>query len=320
MPPLRIERMRYPFLQVGRSGPHSALHEWHDLMLFLLAYPATRKEHSFANKELQRTVKEAAARSRKSEHDRQALIDSGIAGCPVQSSFSLPMVRWILAHWPERIALLYANASHAEQVRILRLLLPSSVHDALELSEVPIVDAFGPTHALHGLVDALARIDVPEVVRNDLYDRLEVYVTLGSNGTPFSTSLARGPMGRLFTAGPNDGSEAAMHRAIAQKLAPAIPLSPNEQQALIESSRGALCAFRRETDPITHAAHVELHDMGHGLRIALFTPSFRDRLPFDSYVGFMAFMNGMPAGVWRSVDSSGQEQGGPQCPTTLPRR
>jgi hypothetical protein len=52
---------------------------------------------------------------------------------------------------------------------------------------------------------------------------------------------------------------------------------------------------------VTFAGAVELFDMGRGLRIALFHLDAAHRLPFDSYVGFMAFRNGIPlayGGAW----------------------
>jgi hypothetical protein len=52
---------------------------------------------------------------------------------------------------------------------------------------------------------------------------------------------------------------------------------------------------------VTHAGAVELFDLGRGLRIALFHLDMAHRLPFDSYVGFMGFRNGVPlayGGAW----------------------
>jgi hypothetical protein len=52
----------------------------------------------------------------------------------------------------------------------------------------------------------------------------------------------------------------------------------------------------RETDPITFAdeSELELFDMGRGLQIALVGMINEKRLSLESYIGFMAFKNGVP--------------------------
>jgi hypothetical protein len=80
-----------------------------------------------------------------------------------------------------------------------------------------------------------------------------------------------------------------------------VRLPANQQRALIDTARTVLATLHRETDPVTHAGAVELFDMGRGLRIALYHLDVEHRLPFDSYVGFMAFRNGVPlayGGAW----------------------
>jgi hypothetical protein len=80
-----------------------------------------------------------------------------------------------------------------------------------------------------------------------------------------------------------------------------VPLTARQRTGLQQSMRLVLASLQRETDPVTHAETVTLHDMGRGVRIALVPLAPAVRLPFDSYVGFMAFRNGVPlayGGAW----------------------
>jgi hypothetical protein len=60
--------------------------------------------------------------------------------------------------------------------------------------------------------------------------------------------------------------------------------------------RASLAFSYRETDPLTFADEdeIELFDMGRGVRVALVGMEKRKRLSLESYIGYMAFKNGLP--------------------------
>ena len=60
--------------------------------------------------------------------------------------------------------------------------------------------------------------------------------------------------------------------------------------------RISLALNYRETDPVTFADadELEMFDMGRGLRIALVGMQKQKRLSVESYIGYMAFRNGVP--------------------------
>jgi hypothetical protein len=137
-------------------------------------------------------------------------------------------------------------------------------------------------------------------VRDGLFTRLGATVRV-SETSPFVLTTA------LVSPGPPYFHAAALRRQVdvpsimAEPLTKPVALSPPARRSLLDTARTVLAALQRETDPITHASDVTLHDMGRGLRIALFSLDLAHRLPFDSYVGFMAFRNGVPlayGGAW----------------------
>jgi len=83
-----------------------------------------------------------------------------------------------------------------------------------------------------------------------------------------------------------------------------------QRRALIDLSRGVLAGMLRETDPSTyaHEAEVLYLDMGRGLSIALYPMVADMKMAVQSYVGYMAFKNGVPCaygGGWLLFNESG---------------
>src|SRR5204863_8813921 len=75
---------------------------YHDVLLFLIAYPATAAMRSLATRELARIV--AAARDVDAHgpaRTRARLRGSGIAWSAITIAYSYPIARWLVARYPE---------------------------------------------------------------------------------------------------------------------------------------------------------------------------------------------------------------------------
>lgn len=283
-----------------------ALKEWHDLLLFLLAHPADAKEFAWAMTELERVAGIADDMARRSERQRYALINSGMAGTPLQTTGTLYLTRWMLDRWGDRVELFSVEAPLEEFTELLRLLLPQL---ELETLDQPATDShalldrtFGPSRAtqLKQLVRGLDGLRLDERSREHLWSRMQVYVKVeGVSGC--GMTFARAPID-----GPHALPEGLMRTIdltslVNEPVSGPVRLSGRQQQEVVDTARTVLATLHRETDPVTFAGAVELFDMGRGLRIALFHMDLVHRLPFDSYVGFMAFRNGVPlayGGAW----------------------
>jgi hypothetical protein len=283
-----------------------ALKEWHDLLLFLLAHPVDAREFGWATTQLQRVASVADDMARRSERLRYALINSGVAGTSLQTTGTLCLTRWMLDRWSDRVELFSVEAPLEEFTELLRLLLPQT---ELETVDQPVADVqelldrtFGPSRAtqLKQLVLGLDRLRMDERVREHLWSRMQVYVKVeGASGC--GMTFARAPI-----EGPHALPEGLVRTIdlkdlVNEPVAAPVRLSSRQQQEVVDTARTVLATLHRETDPVTFAGAVELFDMGRGLRIALFHLDVAHRLPFDSYVGFMAFRNGIPlayGGAW----------------------
>lgn len=284
-----------------------ALREWHDLLLFLLAHPANAEEHQLATMELEHLSALAKQMVGGSKALRYALINSGIDGAPLQSTYSLRLVRWMLARWEHRVELFLVEAGLDELRELLRVLLPPVEHETVDQ---PFDDAYQLLETVYGgsrhtqllcLVQGLDALGCDDRQCELLFARMQVYVKVEGVAEGCGTTFARGPMGPIHyhEAGLQRGVD--LTATLDDPLPKPVRLSVAEQHELIDTARTVLAMLHRETDPVTHAGAVELFDMGRGLRIALFSLDMAHRLPFDSYVGFMAFRNGVPlayGGAW----------------------
>lgn len=301
------ERMAVLRAALGRPiRSPKALREWHDLLLFLLAHPADAKEFAWAMAELERVAGIADDMARRSERLRYALINSGIVGTSLQTTGTLCLTRWMLERWGDQVELFSVEAPLEEFTELMRLLLPQAEQETLDqpVSDVhALLDTtFGPSRVvqLTQLVRGMDGLRMDDRAREHLWSRVQVYVKVeGASGC--GMTFARAPI-----AGPHALPEGLIRAIdlmalVNEPVAAPVRLSSHQQQKVIDTARTVLATLHRETDPVTFAGAVELFDMGRGLRIAFFHMDIAHRLPFDSYVGFMAFRNGVPlayGGAW----------------------
>jgi hypothetical protein len=298
---------RLALLRAAADRPIRAavvLREWHDLLLFLLAHPGDAEEAVWATAQLDRIASRVAQLP---ERAQGGLLDSGLAGAPVEGAFSLPLVQWLMARWPGHVRLTQVDAPLDDVRDVLRaLVLPAE----RETVDEPVTDAESLLALIFGdddvrwlplLLACFEALTVPDAMREQWFARLRAWVRIGGGAVSCAVTQARAPTAAPFTLpdGLHRGVDVAA--VVAQPVPPPLRITPQAARALVDTARTVLATMARETDPVTHASAVTLHDMGRGLRIALFSLDVPHRLPFDSYVGFMAFRNGVPlayGGAW----------------------
>lgn len=296
------ERGRMLEAAMGRPLRSSkALKEWHDLLLFVLAHPADAAEHDKAATALARMMERA-----RSGGAGPGLTNSGVAGTPIQGTYSLSLVRWMLTRWGTHMRLVAVDAALDDLRETVRPLLPQAEQESVDRPAEDGADLmralFGPDPRaqLTALVSLLDGLPATEALRESLWARL--WITVAVDGAPgCDLTSARAPAAAPFCH-PHGLSKGVDLRAVLDSpVASPLRLTASQQKDLVNTARTVLAVQERETDPVTWAGAVELFDLGRGLRIALFHLDAVHRLPFDSYVGFMAFRNGVAlayGGAW----------------------
>jgi hypothetical protein len=276
----------------------AALRELHDLLLFIEAYPLSAEQIRIARRGKEQMI---GALRGSDARLRAALRDSGLFGCDTVGLYSLTLVRWLLSRWPDDVGLFSMDAAAEEVRELLRPMLAESEREALDLHDgstsalVAMLFGIDPRRQLCDLVELICAKPATDELREAIFARLQVYVRVKGGSFPSLTAL-RGPKHatHLHAKGLERGIDLAS--VLDQPVDQPMPLSLGMRRRLIDDARAILCLMQRETDPITYAQEVQAFDMGRGLVIALFHMDPAHRLALESYVGFMAFKNGVPLG------------------------
>jgi hypothetical protein len=293
-----------------------ALVAYHDILLFLLAYPEDRALLSFARRELRRVA--AAARriyEGTSVRARRRLAGSGIAWSWTSHAYSYEIARWLALEHARHAEINDEGGSDAPLRAVLRLCMPPMEFELLG-AEFAGVDAFldeakGASRLgnLAWLIAQLERLPCSEEAREHLYESLKSFVTIYPRGGPLSRTFARGlPAPVFFHRQGLLRSAAEATRALDEPLPPRRSLSRTDAKTLIDVARGILAMLGRETDPITLCAPegVGYLELGRGVAIALYAMRPLRRFPLDTHVGFVLFKNAVPVGYgggWPFLDT-----------------
>jgi hypothetical protein len=278
---------------------------YHDVLLFLLAYPDSRESRELARHELDRVA--AAARTiagQGASRVRAPLRQSGVAWTEVTADFSYEIARWLCTSFPRHAAFHSFGDDGAPLATLLQDALPAIESELLALHETDgealLAAAAGsdPVAQLAWLVDACGRLACSETLRDQLFASLRPYVTIRPGAAALSRTYVRGlPAPTFFH---RDGLLRDVDpRAIVDEALPAPRrLAPAERRHLVDTARAMLAALGRETDAITLAdlGGVRCYELGRGASIALYTMLPDRRGALDSHVGFMLFKNGLPVG------------------------
>ena len=278
---------------------------YHDVLLFLLAYPATSAMRSLAFHELERVA--AATQeidSNGAARERVRLRGSGVAWSTITVAYSYPISRWLVSRFPRCAEVDSFGEGGALLAHWLRHALPPAEFELPELLHETPEDLLEAATAgwrrnrLAWLVAQFERLSCDSALREAAYESLHLFVTLNPRDAPISRTFSRGLPARPFYHRRPILRGVDANRLIATPLPAARRLRRNACTQLVDAGRAVLAMLGRETDPITHAdvARTRHYDLGRGVAIALFSALPARRNPLDSHIGYVLFKNTVPVG------------------------
>ncbi|MCB9182576.1 MAG: hypothetical protein H6591_01565 [Flavobacteriales bacterium] len=283
------------------------LHELQGTLLFCAAYPCSDALARAAARGIESLDAHARALAGGSARYAEKVADSGLPGSTTTGCYSLDLVRWLVSGFPDAVALHSIDAPLEEFLGLLRPVLPRA---AQEFTELPHDNAVGFLAALfgddggaqiRGLLSLLESATLTDAAREALYNGMQVYIEVRCGGSIPGLAHLRGPAHPPGLHRQGIERRVALAELMAEPINAPLRLSRGQENELVGQARLVLAVMQRETDPVTYAGAPECFDMGRGLRIALFHIDPSRRLVLDSYVGFMAFKNGIPmayGGAW----------------------
>ncbi len=284
-----------------------SLIEYHEALLFILAYPDNQTILELAKTSLLKCGEWSKLWFDKSRSkDLKHLEESGLNGTTLNAKFSYGLTSHLATKYQKNIHL-HSIEGDANRVReilqfsmvgIEKETLPHSMEDLMMwLTDEAEIDT---KTSLEILLKAISFFGKTALVSQTIFEFLSVFISIDFDLTFSTRSFLAMETGKYFY------QKNALQKKIDLPALFALPkpkIAKYKSAILIETARLSLLSLAKETDPITFANPTEttLYDLEKGLTYGLFHMLPANRLPIDTYVGYMAFRNGIPisyGGAW----------------------
>jgi len=302
-------------LSLQKTADVEALIRFHEVLLFLSAYPQSPRIRQLAESQLRGFANRVAA-LRAAEVDLTALDNpevSGIAGTAIIDTFTYYIVRWLLKVHPSQVTFDWDWFDDSNRLsETWPRFMPLLDEDALVEANVPYREwlraARGRTKELPWLFERFESLGKPERETAELYDSQNLFVSW----TPSYRATRTGM--RL----PVDAKQIFYHRdpliqrrdiSLRDELRkPGKPpvlklLSPKRGEKILDLTREASTVRYRELYGFTHGdPRKVLHaNIDRGVDIFLMGLPPDRRLPLRAYHAAMIFKNGVPVAYFEGL-------------------
>ena len=291
--------------------------QYHDLLLFILAYPPDKRTHQLAGAELDRLADLLPGLVHTSSRAFNTFRETGVFTSTNEVAFSWSFLRWFSKRFPDQIEIVWDEneSAGAGLDGLLNLIATPVEKDGLLESSISTKEWFdcalgssGPT-ALSLLVERIENLNLPEVVAEHLLEGIDLRFDWTIGSVSASRTGCRFPEREVFYHRSDLLRHFSIDKHLQKKVSAEIlqKLPRGQARELIETARFILGSRARETDPVTYANvdEVYLAHLDRGIDIALYGMTPGRRLPIESFFGYVLAKNGVPAaygGGWVFLD------------------
>lgn len=279
------------------SSP-ALLKEYHDALLFVQTFPADKESVDMAVSEMNRVA--AFIGQAQGVRWQYALTGSGLPGTEITCQYTRILLRWLLDTYPEAVQPAESTASPEEVKAFFQAILPGIEFNQATARSLSLwkriqvlTGHYFNRAAMEWLIELTDHTRIPAVLKDQLFDGLKIFANWKIMEEGMNRSFLRGPAGKTayYTSGKKFQVKALIRKPV-RKLVP----GREERIRLITIARASLAFYCRETDPFTYASAeaTNFFELGDGFRIALYGMTKDRRFSLDSYIGFLAFKNGLP--------------------------
>lgn len=306
----RIGRTRkYHLIQsIGRQSirkPEVA-RAWHDLLLFLSAYPDDSQFLRQVNKELDRlALTMLRSQSEGTRGLTNLLSDSGIAHTETVHPFTLDMMQWLTRRFPKDLCLDWDDDSLGDAFdEFAQQIVPRVERDGLYADDLTTREWFAHAMGKSKLSDAawiaeqFQRLRGEPALRDHAFDSLNLSTRWKLCNKAASRTFCRFPSRPIFFQNEPILRHVDLNSIAAKPLAGAEYVAARKAEAILDACRTTLCVRHREIDTLTYAnpREVSLFQLERGIDVAVFGMTPERRLPIESYFGFVVARNRVPIG------------------------
>ncbi len=290
----------------------TALIRFHEILMFLCAYPQSASVRQLAELQLRRFSQRVAA-LRDAEVDLSPLEHpevSGIAGLSVTDTFSFFIVQWLTERHPNQVSLYWDWFEDDNRLaETWPRFMPLLEEDAAVEANVPYQTWLRAAHPagvkdLRWLIEQFAGLAKSEKEKAELYNSQKLYV----RWTPQYRATRTGmhlPVHKIFYhREPLIRRKDVSLQVELEKPSPPLELlSPRQGEAMLDMAREASTIRYRELYGFTHGdpKRVFKTNIGRGVDIFVMGLPPEWRLPLRAYHAAMIFKNGVPVGYFEGL-------------------
>lgn len=286
-----------------------SLSRYHEILLFLRAYPQSTSICKLAEAEL---AMFASRIDKLPETDTSTLEQpeiSGIAGTSVTDTFTYNIVRWLVRRHPTQVSL---NWEWFEDENPLAQtwpgLMPLLEEDAAVEANVPYRDwlraAKGRERELHWLIKRFEALPISAKEQGKLYDSLKLYVQWRFSFRASRTGM-RLPVRRVFYHRQPliARRDVSLERELMAPHVPVKKLSHSQGERILDLARETSTVRYRELYGFTHgdSARVLKASIGRGVELFFIGVPPEKRLPIRAYHAAVILKNGVPVGYFEGL-------------------
>lgn len=298
-------------LRTRRFADAESLVRYHEILLFLRAYPQNSQILKLVEKELG-SFSERVEQLKKSGADLSALNDtevSGVAGTSVTDTFSYFIVCWLNDRHPGQIAFYWDWFEDENRLAAtLPRFIPLLEEDAYVEANVPYREwlrrARGKEREIAWLLKRLQELPASDREKAELYDGLKLYVTWTPSIAMSRTSM-RIPVRRVFYhRGPLiQRRDISFAKELESPPSALTKMNPQQGQRILDLARATSTLRYRELYGFTHGdpRRVLRTNLGRGVDLFIFGVTAGKRLPLRAYHAAMIFKNGVPIGYFEGL-------------------
>ncbi len=288
----------------GMPLPKSSfLITYFEALLYLLAYPSSPVEHALVEKEIRR-IKSFLRREQ--NNLSKLLQNTGLPYGTILTHFSHDTSRWLLSHADLKTEIDSFAETKINLSELLFMTLPTTekhiAESGLESHEIMDTLLVSKKNRLAFILKEFSRLDQQPQVKDTLFDQLGIYLKVNPKGPGFSKASNRLAGGQIYYH--NELLSRFDHQQLIQTpLSKPKKLTDSERTQAIQVVKNSMLLTVRETDPTTHLqpGSFRIYALDRGIAIALYGMEASRQLPFESYVGYTVFKNGLPVsygGSW----------------------
>lgn len=288
-----------------------SLVRYHEILLFLRAYPQTASIVRRAERELRGFPNRVSYLVEK-EIDIATLEHpevSGIAGTSVTDTFSFHIVRWLVQRFPSQVKIdwdWFENENRLAETwpRLIPLLEEDSWVEANVPYRKWLAAARQGRSELSWLIESFNRLPKPDEERAELYNSQQIYVSWTPRFNVSRTGL-RAPAGKAFYHRRPliQRRDIDLRKELAAPSPPLQKLSPAQGEKALDMARAASTIRYRELYGFTHGdpKHVYRADLGRGVELFLTGLTPEKRLPLRACHAAMIYKNSVPVGYFEGL-------------------